>query len=227
MVDVAGAPVLAILTRAPSSGGKSRLFAQLGRLPDRCLLEALLLDTIEGAATPMARTVVAVTPGSACAEVRALMGRLKAAPTTDVQVIPQPDGDLGERMRGTMAHLFGCGAQAVALIGSDLPQITSQPVVAAFELLSNDPDGLVLGPALDGGYYLVAARRVPDVFRGVDWGSPRALEQTQRAAHAQGFHVHLLDVLSDVDTADDLRRLSRSEAAPRTAAWLREHDGQS
>jgi rSAM/selenodomain-associated transferase 1 len=221
MVDVAGASVLAVLTRAPSAGGKSRLFAQLGRPPDASLLEALLLDTIDGATTPMAHAVVAVTPASACDEVRALMGRLKAAPTIDV--IPQPDGDLGERMRGTMSYLFDCGAHAVALIGSDLPAITPRPVAAAFELLAGDPDALVLGPAADGGYYLVAARRVPDVFSGIEWGSPRTLAQTQRAARAAGLHVRLLDLVSDVDTMENLRRLPQAGAARRTTAWLRRH----
>jgi hypothetical protein len=62
MVDLAGARVLAVLTRAPSSGGKSRLFASLGIPTDPRLLEALLLDTISGASAPGVRIVIAVTP---------------------------------------------------------------------------------------------------------------------------------------------------------------------
>jgi rSAM/selenodomain-associated transferase 1 len=214
MVDVAGACVLAVLTRAPSSGGKTRLFAELGEPPDPALLEALLLDTIDGACTPPARTVVAVTPGSACDQVRRIVGG-------EVQVLPQPDGDLGERMRGTMADLFERGATAVVLIGSDLPEITPSPVAAALRLLSQDVDALVLGPALDGGYYLVAANRPPDVFRATEWGSAQALDQTRREAERRGFHVHLVEALRDVDTIDDLRRLSHRSAPRRTAAWLR------
>jgi rSAM/selenodomain-associated transferase 1 len=215
MVDVADAAVLAVLTRAPSSGGKTRLFADLGRVPDRRLLEALLLDTIERAAPTGVRRVIVVTPGSACAEVQEL------APGVDV--IPQAEGDLGERMHAAMVHLFERGARSVAVIGSDLPDITPDSVAAAFEALESDPEALVLGPAADGGYYLVAARRVPDIFTGIEWGSARAMEQTERLAMAQGFRVRRITAMSDVDTADDLRRAAGGTPAPRrTAAWVRE-----
>jgi hypothetical protein len=129
-------------------------------------------------------------------------------------------------MRAAMAYLFEHGARAVALVGSDLPHITAAPVTAAFEALAADPGALVLGPAADGGYYLVAATRVPDVFGGIEWGSPRVLEQTRQAAVSQGFRVRLLAGMSDVDTADDLRRVTRGEAPPpRTTAWV--HDFRS
>lgn len=216
MVDVKDALVLAILTRAPSSGGKSRLFAELGRPPDPDLLGALLLDTLDGAATPGVRRIVAVTPGAACAEVERLVG-----PSTDVQMMPQPEGDLGERMRATMAALFERGARAVTLIGSDLPHITPAHITAAFQATTNDAATLVLGPAADGGYYLIAARRTPAVFSNIAWGSREALAQTTRAASADGFRVHLLEVLADVDTVDDLHRAAASGRARRTAAWMR------
>jgi glycosyltransferase A (GT-A) superfamily protein (DUF2064 family) len=255
MVDAADAPVLAVLTRAPSSGGKSRLFASLAMPPDPRLLAALLLDTLDGVAVPGVRRVVAVTPGSACDEIRALLGRLKPAPTrnespaptrnespaparnespaptnestgpgatpdVDVKVMAQPEGDLGQRMRATMTALFARGAPAVALIGSDVPHITAATIAEAFALVGRDPDALVLGPAADGGYYLVAAQRMPDVFSGIEWGSGQVLAQTERAAAARQFRVHHLATVADVDTADDLYRAARSGRAPRTAAWL-------
>ena len=212
MVDAADTPVLAVLTRAPSSRGKTRLFASLGVPPDPGLLTALLLDTLDGAAVPGVRRVVAVTPASACDEVRAIAG--------DVEVMAQPDGDLGERMRATMAALFARGASVVVLIGSDLPQITAARIADACALVAKDPDALVLGPAVDGGYYLIAARRVPDVFTGITWGSEHVLAQTERAAAAGRFHVYHLPMLADVDSADDLHGAARSGRAPRVAAWL-------
>lgn len=212
MVDAADTPVVAVLTRAPSSGGKTRLFASLGLPADPALLSALLLDTLDGAAAPGVRRVVAVTPADGCDEVRRIVG--------DVGVMPQPDGTLGERMRAVMAALFARGAPAVALIGSDLPHITSATVAEAFALAARDPDALVLGPAADGGYYLIAARRLPDVFSGIDWGSARVRLQTEQAAVANGFTVHHLQTMSDVDTSDDLRRAAASGLARRTAAWL-------
>ena len=232
MVDAAAAPVLAVLTRAPSSGGKTRLFASLGLPPDPALLTALLLDTLDGAAVPGVRRIVAVTPASACDEVRAIVGGaigrgVRAAgggpvgnAGHDIVVIAQVDGDLGARMRATIAALFAQGATMVALVGSDLPHLAAGTIATAFAILSTDPDALVLGPAADGGYYLIAARRVPDVFVGIEWGSPRVLAQTERAAIAQRFRVQRLATLDDVDSADGLRAAARSGRAPRTAAWV-------
>ena len=208
MVDVAHARVVAILTRAPSAGGKSRLFAELGRPYDPHLLEALLLDTIDGVAAAAVRCVVAVTPSSACDDIAALTG---------VSVMPQIDGDLGERMRAVMTRLFADGARAVALVGSDVPIITPSIVAAAFAALDREPRTLVLGPATDGGYYLLASDSVPDVFSGIEWGSARVLSQTLHAASETGLRVHLLDALADVDTVADLRRVE----SRRTAAWVR------
>ena len=212
MVDAPSAPVVAILTRAPSSGGKTRLFASLGRQPDPALLSALLLDTVAGAAAPGVRRVIAVTPPAACVEVRRL------AP--DLDVVPQPEGDLGDRMRGVMAALFDAGAPAVVLIGSDIPHVTPALIVEAMALTASDRDTLVLGPADDGGYYLIAANRLPDVFTGIEWGSGRVLEQTHNAAQRDGLRVRTLARLSDVDDVDDLRRVCASGRATRTAAWV-------
>jgi rSAM/selenodomain-associated transferase 1 len=219
MVGAADANVLALLTRAPSAGGKTRLFRSLGIAPDPALLEALLLDTLDGAAAPGVRRVVAVTPASACPGVDAILG--------DVEVMAQGEGDLGARMRAAMAALFAGGASAVALIGSDLPHVSSALVAAAFDLVSREPDTLVLGPAADGGYYLVAARRLPNIFDGIEWGTDRVLAQTESAARRAGFHVKRVDVLTDVDTEVDLRRAVLSGRAHRTAAWLRAHDGRA
>ena len=212
MVDASFAPAVAILTRAPSSGGKTRLFASLGRSPDPALLSALLLDTVDGVAAEGVRRVIAVTPPEACAEVRRL------APNVDV--VPQPEGDLGDRMRGVMAALFDAGAPAVALIGSDLPHVTPAVIVEALAIAASDRDTLVLGPADDGGYYLIAAGRLSDVFSGIEWGRGRVLEQTEEAGLREGLRVRRLAPLSDVDNVDDLRRACASGRARRTAAWM-------
>ena len=216
MVDAADTPVLAVLTRAPSSRGKTRLFASLGVPPDPSLLVALLLDTLDGAAAPGVRRVVAVTPASECDAVRDVVDGVVGG----VEVIAQSEGDLGDRMRTTMIALFARGAPAVALIGSDLPHIPTAAVADACALVAKDSDALVLGPATDGGYYLVAAQRVPDIFSGITWGSMGVLSQTERAAAVDRFHVHHLATLTDVDTARDLYGAARSGRALRTAAWL-------
>jgi len=214
---VAGATVVAVLTRAPSSGGKSRLFAGLGRAPDAALLAALLLDTLDAVAAAGATRVVAVEPAHACEEIQALVPR-------DVSVVAQEGGGLGDRMRSVMATLFAQGARAVALVGSDLPAIRSTVVSNTFAALDRDPHVLVLGPAGDGGYYLIGATSVPQVFDGIEWGTERVLAQTMAAAARRRLRVALLAPMDDVDSADDLQRLVDSESAAsasgrRTRAW--------
>ena len=206
MVDVANANAVAVLTRAPSAGGKHRLFAALGRPVDPALLEALLLDTIDGAASAGAPVVLSLAGEGDGLGI-------------GLHVIPQPIGHLGERMRGTMAALFAAGARRVALIGSDLPAITATPIREAFRLLELEPASLVLGPALDGGYYLIAATVVPPVFDDIEWGSGRVLAQTCAAAAAAGMPVRLVSPMADVDTVEDLLRLPAR--AVRSVAWSR------
>jgi rSAM/selenodomain-associated transferase 1 len=186
------------------------LFAELGRPPDAALLSALLLDTLDGVHLPGMTRVVFVDPADACDEVRAIVAR-------DVDVRAQAEGSLGERMRNAMASLFDEGATIVVLVGSDLPDITPERIETAVAHLKRDPGALVLGPAHDGGYYLIASTTIPNVFDDVEWGSPRVLEQTRSSAERSGQRVELIDSLRDVDTLEDLR----SVVAPRTRAWLR------
>jgi rSAM/selenodomain-associated transferase 1 len=214
VVDVPGQAVLAVLTRAPAEGGKSRLFAGLGMAPDPALLLALLRDTLDAAAVPGVRRMVAVTPPEAAADTATRLPR-------DVRVVAQPDGDLGARMSGVMLRLSTRGAGRVVLIGSDLPELTMTPVARAFGLLAEHPNRIVLGPARDGGYFLIGATRVPPVFAGVPWGGPEVLARTLAAAREALVPVHLLDSLADVDTPDDLRRAAAARPGSRTAAWVR------
>ena len=215
MVDVAGADVVAILTRAPSSGGKTRLFDALARPQDETLLTALLLDTIDGASTPGVSTVVAVTPAAACGAVAELL--------PDLQVIAQPEGTLGDRMRMTMQLLFESGAARVALIGSDLPGIQAPDIRATFSALSREPASVVLGPATDGGYYLIAATHVPPLFDGVAWGTSGVLDQTLAAAARTGIRVQTIAMRDDIDSVAELLRVRAALPQSRTAAWARAH----
>jgi rSAM/selenodomain-associated transferase 1 len=208
MVGEPGPIVVAVLTRAPSRGGKSRLFAALGRTPDPALPSALLLDTLDGVNLPGTTRMVFVEPADACDDVRALV-------PSHLRVLPQPQGSLGERMRATMTQLFEEGASVVVLVGSDLPDITPSLIANAISTLRSDPNSLVLGPAHDGGYYLIAATTTPNVFDGIEWSSPHVLEHTRAAAATNGLRVHLLEPLRDVDTLDDLREVR----AWRTRAW--------
>ena len=213
MVDLADAAVVAILTRAPSRGGKSRLFGELSMAPDPALLTALLLDTLDGASVAGVTRVVAVEPPDACQEVRALL-------SDDVIVVAQGAGTLGDRMRSLMTEILARGARRVVLVGSDIPDIDSVAVAHALALLEANPDAIVLGPASDGGYYLIgAAKSVPPVFDSVNWGSTDVMSETLRIARKYDRQVAIVSTGSDVDTVADLRQVRSA----RTREWVRAH----
>lgn len=215
MVELANEVVVVVLTRAPGTGGKSRLFDALQIEPDPDLLRALLLDTLAGTAVPGVRRAVAFTPPSADAEMAALL-------PPDVVRLPQVDGDLGMRMRAVFEACLGAGAAGVILIGSDLPTLPAASIEAARDTVRTN-DGVVLGPALDGGYFLIGATATPDALFSIgDWGAPDVLDRTLDRAHLEEMAVTLLPPCADVDHPDDLWVvMGESARAPRTAAWVR------
>lgn len=206
MVDLQGQAVVAILTRAPSAGGKTRLFAEIGCAPDRGLLAALLLDTLDAAHVPGIARVVCYTPDGAEAEMRALV-------PADVMLLPQRGEDLGARMRHAFDNLVERGAASIALIGSDLPALDTAVIVDVHRILRARPDTVVLGPSLDGGYYLVAATHTPaPLFDDMAWSTSSVLDQTEGRARVAGFRIERVTAAADIDTLDDLRNLVRSAA---------------
>ncbi|MDQ3440972.1 MAG: TIGR04283 family arsenosugar biosynthesis glycosyltransferase [Planctomycetota bacterium] len=133
---------------------------------------------------------------------------------------PQGEGDLGQRLSRAADGEFATGAGSVVMIGTDCPQLSAQVLEEAFALLGRHD--LVVGPASDGGYYLVGLRhRWPDLFAGIDWGTERVLEQTLSIARRMSLLVARLQTLSDVDRPEDLHLWSnRSPERPRSGARL-------
>lgn len=124
------------------------------------------------------------------------------------RVFPQLDGTLGERMAGAIEAALRRGYGSVVLVGSDIPHLPLERVREAFERLARG-SRLVLGPAEDGGYYLLAARSVPPVFTGIEWGGPLVLRATIESARNAGIEPELLAATYDIDGLDDLERLRR------------------
>jgi len=117
----------------------------------------------------------------------------------------QEGQDLGERMANAFARSFESGMEKVVLIGTDCPTLQSQHLNQAFEALTHSD--LVLGPATDGGYYLIGMKRKADyLFEGISWSTSEVLSQTLAVATAHGLHFTLLDELSDIDTREDWER---------------------
>jgi rSAM/selenodomain-associated transferase 1 len=119
----------------------------------------------------------------------------------------QEGQDLGERMANAFARSFELGMDKVVLIGTDCPTLQSEQFNQAFEALTHSD--LVLGPATDGGYYLIGMKRRADyLFEGINWSTAEVLSQTLGVATAHGLHFTLLDELSDIDTQEDWERYS-------------------
>ena len=117
----------------------------------------------------------------------------------------QEGHDLGERMANAFARSFESGMEKAVLIGTDCPTLQSQHLNEAFEALTHSD--LVLGPANDGGYYLIGMKRKADyLFEGISWSTAEVLSQTLAVATAHGLHFTLLDELSDIDTQEDWER---------------------
>jgi rSAM/selenodomain-associated transferase 1 len=117
---------------------------------------------------------------------------------------PQEGSDLGERMSNTFFQAFAAGNTKALLTGSDCPDISRTIVNRGFMLL--DTQDVVLGPAYDGGYYLIGLRRPePELFYSMDWGTGRVLQQTLDKINAAGLTVALLPKLRDIDRIEDLR----------------------
>jgi rSAM/selenodomain-associated transferase 1 len=118
-------------------------------------------------------------------------------------VWPQPEGDLGHRMASAFRHAFQLRAERAALVGTDVPALSHHTVREALRAL--DAVDLVLGPARDGGYYLLAAKAWwPELFAGMAWSSPAVFGTTCERAAALGLRTQVLDFLDDVDSIDDL-----------------------
>ena len=131
----------------------------------------------------------------------------------------QPAGDLGDRLFGLLARAAE-RYEAVAAVGTDHPGLGHELVEAAFAALESSSD-VVLGPALDGGYYLVGVRRGalgPRLFAEIDWSTERVFEQTLERCGELGLSVHRLQPHADVDTSDDLSRLQNDLLAGRLLA---------
>ena len=119
--------------------------------------------------------------------------------------VPQQGRDLGEKMNSAFVQAFSDGVEKVLLIGSDIPDLSISLVDEAFNAL--DAGDAVIGPAHDGGYYLIGFNRdsfLPGIFQGIEWSTNTVFYQTMKFFEKSALSVHLLKVLRDVDTFDDL-----------------------
>ena len=187
-----------MFVKAPEPGRvKTRLAATIGDTNAAALYRAFLCDLIERFRRTGDRRVLAYSPadGSTCE----FFEQLAAG---DFEQWPQPVADLGTRMQRFFETF---GPEPVVLIGSDSPTLPAEFPVAAMEMLQRAD--VVLGPATDGGLYLIGLnqrRRTWPIFDGIDWSTSRVLLQVSQRLAAEQARVELLPPWYDIDEPADL-----------------------
>lgn len=215
---------LLLFARAPAPGRvKTRLAACIGAARADTVNRVCMLDAIQ-----LAQSV------RGCRRRLLLAGEQKRLADAGIalpagwEIERQLGRGLGARLERAFAEAFRRGAEKVIAIGADTPWMGRGRIETAFAWLERDD--AVLGPSIDGGYYLVGARRLlPALFRGIGWGSRTVLETTRRALERDGVSYRLLAWDFDLDRPADLERarqlLGRQpQRSPELAAWLRNTD---
>ncbi|HUF92842.1 MAG TPA: TIGR04282 family arsenosugar biosynthesis glycosyltransferase [Candidatus Limnocylindria bacterium] len=181
---------------------KSRLHGALTAEGATALYRCFLLDRLDALArVPGIAPVVAFTPAHAADAMAAL------APA-GFALLPQHDGELGERLTRLLDGLLVAGHPGAIAMDSDSPTLPMAYVARAAQTLAEGAADVVLGPCDDGGYYLVGVRASrPALFEDIPWSTDAVLATTLARARTLGARVVTLPAWFDVDTEDDLVRL--------------------
>src|SRR3990172_6019982 len=218
---------IAVMAKAPRAGHvKTRLVPPLTREEAAELYRCLLLDKLgQVGGLHGIDPYLAYTPPEAQAQMASL------APQ-DFTLIPQAGSDLGDRLHRLFTVLLGRGHPGVIIIDSDTPTLPSTYLLDALDRIQNESTDLVLGPAEDGGYYLIGLKRpCRSLFDNIPFNCPSVLTETLRRASVQRLEVATLPSWFDVDTPSDLLRLRNDLAtngsglAPHTRVFLFDRQG--
>jgi hypothetical protein len=226
-----GKNALVVMVRVPLEGiVKTRLFPPLSAKEACLLYEAFLQDTFTRLAElknidiHVFYAALNNSDPSVDNSSQTLTTISKLYPLT-----PQKDGDLGDKMKGVFADLFALDYERVVIIGSDSPDIPLAYITRAFTTLKgscdDDASRLVLGPAIDGGYYLIAmsvasVSFLPSLFTGISWSTSSVLRETLDTAKDLGMLVAMLPEWHDIDIFSDLTYIRDSQELPATMAVI-------
>jgi hypothetical protein len=195
--------VLAIFAKQPLPGQvKTRLAKQIGEVA-AARLYAKFVETILAVTESVAdQRIIAYSPDTESAR-RWFEASVSTAGDT---LWVQPAGDLGARLTACAEFALSEPEHSLVIIGTDSPTLSTETIAEAFRRLEHND--VVLGPARDGGYYLIGLRSAcPRLFAGIDWGTDRVLVQTISRVEEQRLSLHLLPLFYDVDTLEDLKHL--------------------
>lgn len=204
---------LVIFAKAPVPGQvKTRLCPPLTEDEAATLHGSFVIDMLERTKVATTKLKLPFDRYLACAPSSTLVFFQIMEERQSVKLIDQVGDDLGARMQQTFATLFGKDYQQVFIVGTDVPSLPLDHYKQALALLNTHD--VVLGPALDGGYYLIGLKQPqPELFTDIAWSTDRVLAATQEKAANLGLKVALLPSWRDVDTIDDLQALIDASAA--------------
>ena len=203
MISATGEQLIVFL-KAPRPGEvKSRLAKTLG--PEAaCAAYCEIVDQLLGEISGLVDVELHFTPADAASEVSHWL-----RPAWTLQ--PQCTGDLGDRLAHAFSGAFARGMQRVVIIGSDCASLTTADIREAWAILRQHD--LVLGPATDGGYWLIGlSKPQPALFTGIPWSTAAVMEATLSRASKHALTCHLLRKLTDIDTEEDWRHFLTTRA---------------
>jgi rSAM/selenodomain-associated transferase 1 len=222
-----GRCALTIMTKAPVEGRvKTRLSPPLTATEAAILNRCFLQDT----ATEIAGAGEG-TWGIGCYTPIGTEDIFSGLFPASFALLPQQNGDFGERLRGALGDLFSIGFASVCLIASDSPTVSRSIYAQAARLLSQPDGGLVLGPSRDGGYYLIGMKQLhARLFEDIAWSGNEVFTQTMARAAELQLPVQLLPLAFDVDDRSSLQQLCNellgrpvpSQSAAVTTAFLQD-----
>lgn len=191
---------LIIFTRYPEPGKtKTRLIPVLGDIGAANLQKQMTEQTILQVKELQKLTQISV-------EIRFTGGNLEKMRNwlgNDLLYQFQGEGDLGQRMERSLVNAFNQTAKQVIIIGTDCPDLNSQILLTAFEKLQ--VFNLVLGSAMDGGYYLIGLQKATaELFTNIHWGTAQVFARTVEIAKKLNLSIGYLQPLADVDRPEDL-----------------------
>jgi uncharacterized protein len=214
---------LIIFVKWPEKGKvKTRLTAALGEDAAYELYKCFVEDLFNTVVLTGIRPLIAFHPEGAEDRIRAWLG-------SGYNYIPQVGSDLGERMKNAFSQVFSDGVSQAVLIGSDFPDLPAAIINDAFSSLKRNDT--VIGPARDGGYYLIGFRRktfLPGIFDAIPWSTNIVFARTMAILRKEGSRIHQLPVWNDIDRPGDLaglieRNMNNNSACPRTLSCLMRH----
>ena len=195
-------PLILVFVKAPIKGHiKSRLAASIGEEAAFALYKDFICDVVDAVEKSGYPLRICFHPANEKETVVSLLG-------SGYFLMPQPSGDLGKKMEHAFRWTFDEGFTRVLLIGSDIPDIPTPILREALESLKEND--IVIGPAADGGYYLIGFTKgsfFPQVFHGIPWGTKAVLDMTMHILEEASYRINLVATWQDVDTVDDLMSL--------------------